>query len=230
MAAAYVQSDTFQASFAGSPTLALAFGGNVVAGNLIVGSFCWDGDIALTSITDSQTNTYTIEAQINNGTTSHLVIFYTLAGSSGACTVTATLASAASRMALTVHEASGIASSSPRDQFAGQSQSNPGTGTDAVTSGGVTTTENGEYIYGATGDPGYSTGKTQGTGYTARETDNGPYTMSEDQIQVSAGSIAATFTIDGFAVILTGIATFKAAAVGGGGGFRSRIAGGFILN
>lgn len=216
MAVAYVQSDTDNEPFSGDATMPVAFTSNVTAGNLIVGGVSWDGNFTVSGVTDSQGNTYTVETPIKDGSnTIGIGIFHTIAGSSGACTVTVTLTGNANRKAAIIHEVSGVAASSYRDQYAGQSQSNPGTGSNAVTSGSVTTTTDGQYIFGFTGDAGYSTGKAAGTGFTLRETDAGmDIASSEDQIQTSAGSIAATFTIDGFAVIATAICTFKAA--GGG--------------
>lgn len=217
MAAAFVQSKHTVASFDGQATIAVAFTTNVVAGNLITGFLTWDGDIALGTpgVTDSQGNTYTVQTPLDNGTESHAVAFHTIAGSSGACTVTGTLASAASRKGIVVHEASG--DTLTLEQYRGKVQSNPGTGANAVTSDPVTTVANGQYIFAATADPGYSTGKTEGTGFTAREEDaSSSFLMSEDQVQATAGSIAGTFTIDGFAVTMTAIMTFK--ETGGGGG------------
>lgn len=221
MAVALVQSAIDAEPFSGDATMPVAFGSNVAANNLIVGAVTWDGNHTLSSVTDSQGNTYTLETVVRDGATPtvSLQVFHTIAGSSAACTVTATLSGNANRKAIVVHEVSGVQTTAGyRDKYAGQSQSNPGTGSNAVTSGSVTTTTDGQYIFGATGDPGYSTGKTQGTGYTLQETDGVMSILtSEDQVQTSAGSIAATFTIDGFAVISTAIATFKAAGGGGGG-------------
>lgn len=215
MPAAYVQSDIGADNFTGDAAMVVAFTNNVVAGNLIVGAITWDGDFTLSGVTDSQGNTYTLETTLDNSTTSHLAVFYAIAGSSAACTVTATLSGNADRKAMSIHEASGVTSTTPRGQYAAQVQSNPGTGVNAVTSGSVTTATDGEYIFSAFGDPGFSTGKTAGTteAYTRRENDAVIGILAtEDVVQTSAGAIAGTWTTDGFTVSLTAIATFKAAA------------------
>jgi len=61
-------------------------------------------------------------------------------------TVTCTVSSSVARRGLVVVEISGALNSGALDQAVGQSQQNPGTGTDAITSTVVTTTANGAYL------------------------------------------------------------------------------------
>lgn len=75
-------------------------------------------------------------------------------------------------------------------------QDGPGTGTDAVTSGSVSTA-NADLCIGFTGDTNVdSPTMTVGTGWTLRETQGaaGWSATSEDKTQSASGSIAATFT------------------------------------
>jgi hypothetical protein len=206
----FVQSEISEEAFTGDPNIAVTLPGNVVSGNLIVGAVIWDGaaSYTLSSVVDDRSSTYTTE-DVLSGEFGNLVVFHAIAGTSGSCTVTVTLSGNAGRKSMIVHEVSGAGE---RDQYAAQVQTNPGGGTDAVTSGNVTTATSGQYIFGVTGDPNYQVAKAAGTGYTIRENAGPSLDMqaTEDRIQAAAGPIAATFTITGFTETLTAIATFKA--------------------
>ena len=100
------------------------------------------------------------------------------------------------------------------DQHRINPQSAPGTGANAVTSGNVTTTTNGQYIFGATIQDDFGPiAITPGTGFTEREStdaDNATVPQdSEDRIQATAGNIAATFTQNVNKDICTCMMTFK---------------------
>lgn len=213
MAVAFVQS---KAANNGLDTVVtITFDSNVTAGNVIAGHVGWSSTTAtISSIADGLGNTYT---PLNNPTTgafTRAAQFYAENISGGSCTITVTFSGLVLAV-MVAHEISGVATSSALDKNAMNAQTNPGTGTDAVTSTSVTTTTNGQYIFGAVSELNEMGTFTQGTGFTSR-VDQAGYS-SEDQVQTSAGAIAATFTADaGFLVPNTGIMTFKAA--GGGSG------------
>ena len=146
--------------------------------------------------------------------------YYAANISGGACSITVTMSGTAVLLAVRLHEISGAATASPLDQHAGAVQSSPGTGANAVTTGSVTTTTNGQYIFAAMVSTGTST-PSAGTGYTGvGGTGSG---ISEYQVQGSAGSIAGTFTqaTEGFNVASI-LMTFKEDAGGGSTYFYKR--------
>lgn len=190
-------------------------------GNLIVGSLhFWAGNLDndVTTYGDGGTNTYTevdTEFRAVPAVGNHrLTTFYAKSITGGALTFTVNTSTSVTDRALTVLcEVSGADATAPLDQHAEQYQVIPGTGTDAVSSGSVTTTTNGQYVYGATIAHIALTTYTQGTGFTSAGTGTG-FAGAEYLIQSSAGSIAATFTQSVNTDVTTMIATFKAASVG----------------
>lgn len=120
------------------------------------------------------------------------------------------------------HEISGVATTGGIDGHTGQVQIHPVNGTDVVTSTAVTTTKNGDYIFGATFDAAcFAIAVTPGTGYTGRLNTalNGCTQRTEDLIQGAAGSVAATFTIGStLGDMATFVMAFPPPGGGGGGG------------
>lgn len=111
----------------------------------------------------------------------------------GPNTVTAAL-SGSSSYEFDIIEYSGVATTSPVDQSKTATLTDPGTGSNAVTSGTVTTTTNGQLIVSAASRVGGSGSTTSaGTGYTIRQNALG-HSPIEDKIQASAGAVAGTFT------------------------------------
>lgn len=201
--------------------------GTVTAGHCIVGYISWHSNtITLDSITDNS-NTYTL---YHNPTTTlagaaRAAVFVAENINGGSTTLTFNFSASVQSHSM-VHEVSGCATSGAKDQSALQAQSVPGTGTDAVTSGSVTTTTNGQYIFGAGSNPLNGNAYTVGTNYTERLDPATPndWVKTEDLIQTSAGSIAATFTTaDGGGQHLTGIVTLKEAATGAVNYFMRRV-------
>lgn len=209
MAIAYVQSANGQA-FSGT-TVAATFGSNVTAGNLIVITLY--ANKGLTSIADTLTHTYSTATANTDGSTYVFGCYYVANISGGANTVTATLTAAHTFALMTVQEYSGAATSSPLDQATFAFQATPGTGANAITTGNVTTTTDGQLIFGAAGSTEANTATVSaGTNYTIRQnplSDN----PSEDRIQTTAAATAVTFTTtDTTASYHSLVATFKAAA------------------
>jgi len=196
-----------------SATLSAAALTAASAGDTIMGWVCWeDPAITLTSVTDG-TNTYTL---LHNPTTgdgsARAAMFYCLSVSAGTFTVSANLSSAAFGNTI-AHLARDSGGTPSFDKSALVEQIFPGTGTNAVSSGNVTTVSNGQYIFGASAKCSASGNVlTSGTGYTSRvqQNNSGAASLSENQIQTSAGAIAATFTTSSDGPFLTGIMTFNA--------------------
>ncbi len=136
---------------------------------------------------------------------------------SGTAVFRLTISGAASGAIVVVcQEISGVPTSTPVDGAAHkmQAQAAPGTGTDAISSGSVTTTTNGDYIFGFSADGPQNSTVSAGTGYTARDA-NGTHYVTESQVQGSSGTIAATFTgTNGADTYLSGIMAFSPLAAG----------------
>ena len=205
-----------------NPTL--AFTSNLTAGNLFVGFVTWKSStVTLDSITDTLGHTITLvnNPTATNGGNYRSALFYAKNISGGADTLTFNFSASTTTNGL-VHEVSGLDTIAPLDQSAIVDQTAPGTGTDAVTTGNVTTTTDGQYIFGCSqNDNGID--MSAGTGFTERVAQADELT-SEDKIQTSADAVAATWTAVGTGGFWGhGIATFKAAAAAGaeGGGPRT---------
>ncbi len=137
--------------------------------------------------------------------------FYLANSKAGTATITGVPASAGEYGAMNCQEWSGVATSSPLDQTMQQDGTTPN-----PSSGSVTTTASGELILGDL-ENGYS--PTAGTGFSLIDSDTSAGTgtglNTEYQIQASAGSIAATWTLAP-ASWTAQTATFKAASGAGG--------------
>jgi hypothetical protein len=97
-----------------------------------------------------------------------------------------------------IHEIAGTDPTAPLDTHSTHHQ-NPNTSPDNVTSGSAMTTVDGDYIFAATSDAANASGQTisAGTDETAREMPaipGGNPMVSEDEIQMTAGTITSTFT------------------------------------
>lgn len=207
-APAFVQAPAAATVFSGT-TVALAYGSNVTAGSLLS---CWIyANHGISGVADSRSQTFTSAVNVTDGATYSLANYYFLNTTAGADTVTVTFAGAVTYASLQCAEYSGVATSSALDQATSNSQTDPGTGANAITSGNVTTTTAGQLILGWTSALVVGAGTVSaGTGYTGRINVFGD-TLFEDQVQGSAGSIAATFTTNlSTADHITLISTFKA--------------------
>lgn len=212
-APAHVQSPTAATAFSGT-SINLAYGSNVTAGGLLV---CYIyANHGISGVADSRSQTFTAAVNVTDNATYSLAIFYYANTTAGADTVTVTFLGAITYASLQCSEYSGVATSSPLDKFASNSQTDPGTAANAITSGNVTTTTNGQLIVGWTSALVVGAGTVSaGTGYTGRTNVFGD-TLHEDRVQASSGSIAATFTTNNAASdYITLIATFKAASATG---------------
>lgn len=195
-------------------TVACTLPGSVAAGNtLAVCVYTFAGSLASVTSVAGNSNTYTGTDTADSGT-STLTTLYAKNVNSGSTTVTATL-SISVPATINVHEVAGPSTSSPLDGNAINVQIAAGTGTDAITSGPVTTTSNGDYIFGCFADAAVVATFTAGTGFTNVDL-NGQVVGTEYLIQGSAGSISATATASGSVTTIAAIMAFKTAAAGGG--------------
>lgn len=176
-----------------------ATGSAVGSGNTLCGLVFWNGiSTVLTSVTDDQGNAYTIVDRVPDslGSSPCLSSFYLVNVANAPVTLTATFGSSVTGSQITWDEYSGVPTSATLDGHSGQSQHNPGFGTDAITSGSFTTTKNGDLIYCGAYDGGGTAAA--GTGFTIRQNNGGSdgitFISTEDMIQSSAGSVAGTYT------------------------------------
>lgn len=224
-APAFVQKKLVETNALGATSTTLTFASNITAGSLVVCMAGWSagGAVTLSSISDG-TNTYTTIDTFSTGN-SRLVTSYLLNAPAGATTLTFTWTADPVSIRLVCHEASGVATAAALDQHTGQQQTNPGNGTNTISSTAVTTSTAGQYIFGCSFEyPVTGFTPAAGTGFTLREGPAGDAQATEDQVQSAAGSVTATFSpsAGGTSNFLTAIATFKAPAtarpcvIGGG--------------
>lgn len=112
---AFVQSAS---AFSGTASsLAKAFTSNVTAGDLIVVAVQWqdtgNGLGNLPTISDTQTNSYSLAVDIAGGISAPNAILYATAKATGACTVTATFVASPTTIRLGIHEYSGATTVGP---------------------------------------------------------------------------------------------------------------------
>lgn len=211
----YIQGANATVDTPAATTIAATFPFNVTAGNLIAVAVSWETNVTTTmTCTDTRGNTYTNTAVWNDATlTQGLSICYTIGGSSGADTVTVTLGSTGGAFRrLVINEYSGVATTSPVDGTpAGVGGIVATTGTDAVTSGSITTTLGGDLIFAAVMDTTSSGTVSPGTGYTQRGYANTKDLVVEDKQQLAAGSVAGTFTFGATHRYDAAVIAFKAA-------------------
>jgi type II secretory pathway pseudopilin PulG len=179
----------------GAATIVQAFSSPVKGGSLIVAAVSWD-TASSTAVTcsDNQNNVYTTVTNTNDTTmVQAMAVCYAMNAAGGATTVTATFGAASVSRRLTVHEYSGIATTTAVDVSRANNALST-TATDNVTSTAGTTTTAGDLIFGAVmeTDNGDIT-ITPGTGFTQRASATSDM-RTQDRIQASAGSVASTHT------------------------------------
>jgi Domain of unknown function (DUF1929)/Bacterial Ig domain/Glyoxal oxidase N-terminus/Carboxypeptidase regulatory-like domain/SdrD B-like domain/Kelch motif len=177
--------DNVNGNEATASTISIAFNAANTAGNFIIVSGTIARPSGTLSISDTAGNTYLpVAAPVtdsNQNVTSYL--WYVPSCKGGANTVKLTPA-VAGALEIHVSEWTGISTTYPVDVFA----SAAGSGT-AASSGSVTTTSNGELIYGYTF---IANTASPGSGFTGMTLVNGD--LDEYQVQSAAGATAATFT------------------------------------
>lgn len=145
---AYVQSRTVTGS---GSSISLAYTSNNTAGNFLALRYAGaPSSVTISNCSDTRGNTWTPIPNATGGTGGYQAMRYAKNVLAGSNTVTCTLTGAATASALDIFEYSGVDRTSPLDQSKLTQQVDPGTGANAVSSGSVTTTADGELILGAT--------------------------------------------------------------------------------
>jgi hypothetical protein len=192
MAWSYVQGATVDNS--GGPSISVT----PAIGNLMV-VYLFSGAVETALISDTQGNVWTrmIGSQVNPGT---LSAWWAVAKNSAATvisfTATPTMAAYYGEYLWTPAQPGAIGAAGGN----GQAQAGPGSGADAITSGNITTVEDGDLIVGLSGDFSASYAPGAGTGETARAASSitaGVYDAQwVDKVQPAKGTVAATWTSD----------------------------------
>lgn len=211
MAIAFVQSN--QALNATSVTSqAVSFTGNTTSGNMIIVAIgtATSGTSSVTSITDSQGNTYQRAIRQANSTTSMVEIWYAMNIVGGTTpTVTATLASM--RPAMAIYEFSGLALSAALDQTLGANISS----STAYSVGPTGSTANANELVFAAAHANSSSSFSVGSGYSNLRT-QGASTVGtlgcESKIVSATGTQTAAETLAAASSGTMAIATFQAPA------------------
>lgn len=139
-------------SVAGSgSSISLAYNSNNTAGNfLALRLTAVPSSVSISNCSDTRGNTWSPVPNATGGSGGYQAIRYAANALAGANTVTCTLTGSATASALDIFEKSGVDRTAPLDQSKLTQQVDPGTGTDAISSGAVTTTADGELILGGT--------------------------------------------------------------------------------
>jgi hypothetical protein len=215
----YVQSKSVSTDGTSDTIIPLTLTNNIVVGNKLAIFSFWNSAVGIAgfiSCLDGLGNVFNPVDALDVGSDSQKS-FYCDITVGGACTITVTISPGSGFRGMVAHEVSGLLSGAP-DKHAIVTQVAPGTGADAITTGNVLTTTDGQYIFGAVHiNNTVAMTVTQGTGYNDRESIDGTASVSavesEDRIQAAAGNIAATFTQNSSQDATSCIMTFKSGAV-----------------
>jgi len=178
---------------------------------IILGLFVLNST-SVSSVTDTQGNTYTLIGSPQTWSPKSYVerLYYAKNITGGADNITVTL-SASKYMELHAYDYSGLDTSSPLDASATPRTGNSVTGT----SGMLTTTNANDLLFGYFhSDSGVT--NTAGSGFTGRTFSIDGYPLGEDQNVAIANSYSATMNFSGSANYVGFFVAFKAAAGGGG--------------
>lgn len=205
----------------GVSAITKAFGNNVADDNVVVGGVMWlSNTITLDSVTKSA-GTATIGAvsivhnPTTQGTIGRAAMFYVEITGAGSLTMSANFSGSVDA-GIIIHEVLGVDLTTPLRGSAMQAQTNPNTGTDALTSGPLSTAASaGDYLFGYFCDPGINGATlTQGTGFTLRVI---TATAQWSESQVAGGTAATATWNNAFADPISGGLALRAAGAAGGG-------------
>jgi hypothetical protein len=203
----------------------------VTNGDIIACFMTWDTSLTWSSLAKSSgTATVGTFQDWSTGGSTLTVVTSTTFGATmgwaqvtgtGTATITNTVAGGTGDLTIICHDISGGAASSPKDAANLVAQNSPGTGSNGVTTncssgtncGNVTTTQNGDYLFGADYDiGGNASSAVAGTNYTLRDNISVGARSTESQIQAaSSASTVATYTTTGGGgdVWFVGVMAFK---------------------
>lgn len=185
-------------------SITATFGAPVTSGNCVAGAVAYDpsGGGSIVSIADDKGNTYIISDLIVDASNINLAMIIRGNITNAPTVVTVTFNIATGATAFVLDEYSGaLTVNDPRDGHTGQLIVTPGAGTSAITSGNFTTTLAGDLIYCAIVDNFGNIVPNPGTGFTLQSTVKPVSSVgvgSEALTQSAAGSIAGTWTENGF--------------------------------
>ena len=186
-----------------SSSVSAAYAAAQTAGNLNIVAVGWnDATSAVSSVTDSRGNSYSLAIGPTTGSGLRQSIYYARNIVGGANTVTVTFNQAATFVDLRVLEYAGLSVSTPLDVAVGAA----GSGT-APNSGPVATTSANELIFGAGMTTTHFTGA--GSGFTSRIITSPDGDIAEDGIVTSTGTYSAAAGVTSSKWIMQ-IATFRA--------------------
>ena len=195
-------------------TITHTYGAAVAAGDLLCCLIICGTGFTINSVADSVNGAWTVAKFVDGGANPGCgAIYFFPSTAAGTPLVTVTFSGVVGTRRLICSEYSGIAPAAPFDVSAGQGQTNPGTGADAVKSGATAAiAQANSLVYGGTRCV-VTTALAVGTGFTQRfnTVSGGAAVAVEDKISGAAGSTAeATFTGDNAgADPVTVVAVFK---------------------
>jgi hypothetical protein len=177
-------------------TLTCTFVAGVAAGTHGVFAVVSDTGVTVSAFTDTETSSpCTIGTAVDS--TKRITPIYCANLAATAKTFVAILSGVSTTQIVVGDSYTGIVSSSPLDKIAGQHQTSPGTGANAITSGSAgTATIPGELVWAVTVNSSGAAGAgtiTAGTGFTARQT-SANLIRTEDLTQAAAAAVTGTFT------------------------------------
>jgi len=206
-AVGYVQS-AGKSNDTAAASISQAFPSPNTTGNLIVAAVSW-GNNATVSCSDSQGNTYAVATtQYDSVNNQSLAICYATNVNGGTNTVTAQFSNSPSYRRILVHEYQGVATSNAVD-VATKNIGNANTALNNVTTTAAATATDGELIFSAVMDDSGTNNIAAGAGFLQRASVNNKDLASEDQVQISAGPIAATYTFTAAHRYLAQMVVFK---------------------
>ncbi|HSX34101.1 MAG TPA: hypothetical protein VLF62_00465 [Candidatus Saccharimonadales bacterium] len=212
----YVQGNIMSNDVAGT-TAPVAFPVNVTAGNFIVVAISWDTTPTQSfSCADTRGSTYTNIGTVWNDATNTqgMSICYAPNITGGANTVTVTFGASVNFRRVVVSEYSGVATSNPVDVYGGIGAATTTATTDGTAPSNITTTQDGDLIFGASNLTAALRGYSAGTNFTQRMYTNTKDVAVEDRQQPQAGSVTAPWTmITASDKINLAVVAFKAATV-----------------
>lgn len=173
------------------------YGSANTAQSLLLAFITWEpgaSSFTLQSVTDSVGNFWWIDqVQTTLPDVGHAICH--AVANAGTATVTATFSGSVRYREIDLAEVSGDPNGAYiLNQHVSQQQTNPGTGTDAVTSTAVNTMYDRALVIGLTNAYNGTKTSVPGTGFTSLIDGTTGVLVSEYQTQTTAGSIAATFT------------------------------------
>jgi VCBS repeat protein len=197
----------------GGASATLAFPAGNVAGNFIVVAARARYANQTFTVSDTRSNVYRRALTVNNGTDDTLAIFYAENIAAGPNTVAVAVSTAPVSIRVAILEYAGIAPANALDVTATAAGSSA-----SPSSASATTTVPGDLVIGVFSTLGGHT-FTTGSSYTIREAVSAPVPstklMVQDQIQATAGPLAATAILNTPDIWGAGLAAFKPAAPSG---------------